>query len=66
MEKYKSGKAQVIPILVKKCHWDRELYKDLNPLPRDRKPIASSTKRDDVFFAIVDEIRNEIDNLKNK
>jgi hypothetical protein len=62
MEKYNSGKAKVIPIITKKCHWEREVYKDLNPLPRDRKPIASSIKKDDIFSAIIDEIINEIRN----
>jgi hypothetical protein len=65
MEKHNSGRAKVIPIVAKKCHWEREAYRDLNPLPRDRKPIASSIRRDDVFSAIVDEIINEIDKLRN-
>jgi len=66
MEKYNSGKARVIPILVKKCYWDGEAYKDLKPLPRDRKPIADYSKKDDVFYAIFDAIRDEINDLKNK
>ena len=65
MEKYNSGKAKVIPIITKKCHWEREAYKDLNPLPRDRKPIASSIRKDDIFSAIVDEIINEIKKIRN-
>lgn len=66
MQRYNLGKAKVIPILVEKCHWERQPYKDLNPLPRDRTPIGSNkTKKSDVYYDITYEIRSEINRLKN-
>lgn len=66
MQRHNLGKAKVIPILVEKCHWEGQPYKDLKPLPRDRKPIGSNkTKKSDVYYDITYEIRSEINRLKN-
>jgi hypothetical protein len=49
IDKYKSGESQVIPIVLEKCPWDIDFeskdysfnFKELNVLPKARKPLKS-------------------------
>jgi len=57
MEKYNLG-TKVIPIIIEECHWDREVYKDLQPI------TSNKIKKNDIYSEIANEIRNEINKLK--
>jgi hypothetical protein len=58
------SKVKIIPILVEECHWEGQPYKDLTPLPRDRKPIGSSkVRKSNIYYDIASEIRSEINKL---
>jgi hypothetical protein len=59
LERHRSGKLHVIPILLRSCVWEVHPWlAELQPLPRNRKPIASMTgdERDRVLTEVVSEI----------
>jgi len=58
MEKYNLG-VTVIPIPIDDCHWDREVYKDLQPI------TSNKIRKNDIYSEIANAIRNEINKLKN-
>ena len=58
MEKYNLG-TKVIPIIIDDCHWDREVYKDLQPI------TSNKTRKNDIYSEIANAIRNEINKLKS-
>ncbi|TYQ24633.1 TIR domain-containing protein [Pseudanabaena sp. UWO310] len=61
------AKVKIIPILVEECHWEGQPYRDLNPLPRDRKSIGSSkVRKSNIYYDIASEIRSEINKLKSQ
>jgi DNA-binding transcriptional ArsR family regulator len=62
LEQYKQGKATVVPILLRPCLWQSTPLKDLQPLPKDRKPI-SEHKKNKVFFEVSNEIGEVIKRL---
>ncbi len=49
IERYERGEARVIPILLRLCGWQSTPLKDLQPLPKDGKPISKHNK-DEVYF----------------
>jgi uncharacterized protein YjbI with pentapeptide repeats len=55
IERHERGEASVIPILLRPCAWQSTPLKELQPLPKDGKPISKHNK-DDVFFEVSEEI----------
>ena len=67
MEKHESGKAIVIPIILRSCIWISAPFGKLKPLPRDAKPINSFEDLDSILTKIAEEIRRivrEVQSLK--
>lgn len=56
---HKSGKARVIPILVRDCFFDYSVFAELQVLPKNAKPILSKdwTNLDEPLMLIAREIR---------
>ena len=57
MEKYSLG-TKVIPVIIEDCHWEREVYKNLQPI------TSNKIRKNDIYSEIANEIRNEINKLK--
>jgi len=55
LERYSRGEARVVPILLRPSAWQSTPLKDLQPLPKDGKPISKHNK-DDIFFEVSEEI----------
>jgi hypothetical protein len=62
LERYKQAEARVIPILLRPCAWQSTPLKELQPLPKDGKPISQHNK-DEVFFAVSEEIAEVVKSL---
>jgi hypothetical protein len=59
MERHNQGEAQVIPIILRPCLWQKEPFGKLQALPTDAKPITSAQWRDldEAFLDVAEGIR---------
>jgi internalin A len=58
MRRHESKEAVVIPIKLRKCHWDLFPFGALQGLPRKDGWIDSDAKPDEVWYEVVDEIKD--------
>lgn len=63
LELHKSGKARVIPVVLRVCDWNSAPFGRLQALPKDAKPIKSWTDHDAAFTDVARGIRKAIDEL---
>jgi hypothetical protein len=61
MRRLPSGTARVIPILLRECLWQESVFSDIQMIPRDAKPIASSKSIDEAFTSVAKEIRDVVE-----
>ncbi len=72
IERHCSGKAQVIPVILRDCDWhgtpvgEELLLGDLQALPKDAKPISRWESRDDAFADTARGIRKAIQDTQLK
>ena len=57
MERHERDKARVIPIYLRSVDWDNTPFRHLVWLPRDGRPIKSSTNKDKAFAEVASEVR---------
>jgi hypothetical protein len=57
MKRHAAGEAAVVPIIARNCLWKISPLGDLQALPKDGKPIASWTDRDDALVDIATGLR---------
>ena len=66
-EKYESGQACVIVVILRACDWKNEsLFDNLPVLPKDAKPVKSWTNPDEAFESIAQGIRKEVEQLRQR
>lgn len=66
-EKYESGQACVIVVILRACDWKNEsLFGNLPVLPKDAKPVKSWTNPDEAFESIAQGIRKEVEELRQR
>jgi hypothetical protein len=61
MEHRQTHKISVIPLILRPSPWKSTPLGDLQPLPRNEKPISKWSNRDDAFENITEEITEIID-----
>ncbi len=66
LQRWRLGEAQVIPIILRPAHWEASPFATLEPLPRNRKPVASWSNRDDAWLDIVHGIRRVVERLMGR
>jgi Novel STAND NTPase 1/TIR domain len=64
LQRYQSGDATVIPILVRPCMWQETALKTLQMLPREQKPWGGSSLSEEAWQEIATEIRQVIDSIQ--
>lgn len=64
MERHESGKACVIPIILRDCDWSSAPFSKLQALPKNAKPIKKWSSQDEAYHDIVVGIRNVIRQLR--
>src|SRR5688500_1476810 len=57
MERHESGRACIIPVILRPCDWQGAPFGKLQALPTDAKPLTLWTDRDAAFADIVKGIR---------
>lgn len=64
------GEARLVPIIIRKCDWEQELFARNNvlPLTDTRQPLAVSawTDRDDAWTRVAKGLRNLLTELHNR
>jgi hypothetical protein len=63
MERYQLREARVIPIILRDCDWDFAPFSKLQALPKDGKPVAAWTSRDEAFKNVALGIRKVAEEL---
>ena len=57
LERQKSGDVHVIPVLLRPSDWRNTPFGQLQPLPRNNKPVVIWENRDEAWYEIVQELR---------
>ncbi len=63
LERHESGKARVIPIIIRPCDWQQTPFSKLQALPRDAKPVTASDLADQAWTDVVKGIRAAVAEL---
>ena len=66
LERYKKGKAIVIPILLKDMHLEGSSIENLEWLPKNRKPISSFSNKDKAFAEVVKGVSITIQSIQDE
>ncbi len=67
-----SGKAQLVPIFIRACKWQKLSFSKFQGFPTDARPISSWTDKDEAWLNVVDNIEviareiSEKKSLKNE
>jgi hypothetical protein len=67
-EKHQKGEVTLVPVMLRKCHIDKTIFKNIQGLPTPFEPITSSKwpSRDEYFYEIVVGLERFIDGVKEK
>ena len=60
MERHEAGESRVIPVILRSCDWHTAPFGKLQALPKDGKPVASWTNRDEAFTDVARGIREAV------
>ena len=63
LERHKSGKARVIPVILRPVDWEKSPFAHLMAVPVDGKPITRWTNRDAGYLSAAKEIRRVAEEL---
>jgi len=66
MERHESGKAVVIPIILRPVDWKGAPFARLQALPKDAKPVTQWADRDEAFLDAVKGIRKVIKSRRRR
>ncbi|MGG6270047.1 SUMF1/EgtB/PvdO family nonheme iron enzyme [Leptolyngbya sp. AN03gr2] len=66
MERHNTGKACVIPVILRHADWHDEPFAALQALPKNAKPIVTWSDRDEAFLDVVRGIRGAVTALLNQ
>lgn len=61
MERHETGKARVIPVILRSCEWSEMPYAKLQALPVGAKAVTSFTDKDVAYTDIAKGIRAVVD-----
>ena len=64
LERHESGKACVIPIILRPVDWREAPFGKLQALPKRAKPVTSWSDQDEAFLNVVEGIREAIKSLR--
>jgi len=61
-----ASKAQVIPVILEQCGWEKEVFGKLNGLPRKGKPIRDTKPQRNAWYEVEKELREVFEDLRKK
>ena len=60
LEKHERKEAVVVPVILRKCHWQMEAFAKLQGLPRGAKPVKNWEDEDEAYLSIAEGLRRVI------
>ncbi len=57
IERHKTGKSRVIPIIIRSCMWQNMPFAELKALPHDAKAVSKWQDRDDALVSVAEGIK---------
>jgi len=60
IERHESGAMHIVPLIIEPCEWKASPLKRFKALPRDGKPVADWTNKNNAYLDIVTELRRLI------
>jgi TIR domain len=60
IERHESGEMHIVPLVIEPCDWKASPLKRFKALPRDGKPVAEWTNKNNAYLDIVTELRRLI------
>ena len=63
LDKQKIGKANIFPVVLRKCNWTHTIFYDLKCQSKDAKPVIKWDDEDDVYTEISDELAKVLKSL---
>ena len=66
LQRHKSGKARVIPVIVRDCAWHRAPFGKLQVLPADGKAVRTWPDRDTAWRNVAQGIEKVIEEIRRK
>lgn len=63
LAKHRAGKARVIPVILRPCHWTSTPIGRLQAVPKDGSPVSEWTNRDAAFYDIAVAVEGTIQEL---
>lgn len=64
MQRDAAGEARVIPVVLRWTNWEGTPFAKFQALPKDAKPIASWSDRDEAFYDVAQGIRVAVEKLR--
>lgn len=58
LDAHRAGRQRVVPLLVRPCDWEPSELGDLEPLPRNRRPITTWEDPDEAWTHVVSALRD--------
>ncbi len=66
IERHNTGKARVIPVILRRVDWSNTPFAKLQFLPKNAEPVTSWTNRDEAFTNVAQGIRAAAQELKGE
>jgi internalin A len=66
MERYRAGKAVIVPVILERCSWERQEWEKFQALPKDGKPVTKHGRRADAWHGVEQGLRRTIASLRGK
>lgn len=66
LDMHESGKAKVLPIIIRPCEWGNAPFSKIQLLPKDGHPVSKWDDRDDAWLATVRQLRLVADEIGEK
>jgi hypothetical protein len=64
LKRHKTGRARVIPIILRPVDWNRTPLGKLLALPRDGRPVTTWSRRDEALFDVANGVRRAVEEMR--
>lgn len=63
IERHDKNDAVVIPLIIRRCHWDQTPFSKIQGIPKDGRPIASWPNLDEGWYDAIDGLKKTINKI---
>lgn len=66
LERHKQKAAVVVPVILRRVHWQGEPLGKLQALPTDAKPVKGWQDQDEAFYSVAEGIRKVVEEINKR